>query len=155
MIVAFTGHRPHKLGGYGADVFARLVRLAETYMVETGVRFAISGLALGWDQAVAQAALNTGRPFIAAVPFVGQESRWPEASQRAYRALLAQATSVEIVCPGGYSPRAMQIRNEWMVDHSGRLGALWDGSVGGTANCVNYAIRQNRPYDNLWPWWVA
>ncbi|WP_188052008.1 hypothetical protein [Azospirillum sp. Sh1] len=47
----------------------------------------------------------------------------------------------------------MNTRNEWMVDHSDRLLALWDGSQGGTANCVRYARGLGRPIDNLWSEW--
>ena len=39
----------------------------------------------------------------------------------------------------------MQIRNQWMVDNCELLIAVFDGTSGGTANCVNYAksIRKN------------
>lgn len=55
MIVAGTGHRPNKLGGYGDDVFERLVALARTYLWHMEPWHVISGMALGWDQALAQA----------------------------------------------------------------------------------------------------
>jgi uncharacterized phage-like protein YoqJ len=39
----------------------------------------------------------------------------------------------------------MQVRNEWMVDHCNDLLAVWDGSDGGTGNCVRYAQRILEP----------
>jgi uncharacterized phage-like protein YoqJ len=33
----------------------------------------------------------------------------------------------------------MQKRNEYMVDNSDIVIAVWDGSKGGTYNCVKYA----------------
>lgn len=35
--------------------------------------------------------------------------------------------------------KAMQKRNEYMVDLADRVIVVWDGSKGGTANCVKYA----------------
>jgi uncharacterized phage-like protein YoqJ len=49
--------------------------------------------------------------------------------------------------------RAMQRRNEWMVDRADKLVALWDGSWGGTFNCIEYARKKGVPFDNLWARW--
>ena len=151
MIVAGTGHRPDKLGGYGASTVRRLTLFARFVLEGVGPDGVISGMALGWDMALAEAALDLGIPLLAALPFRGQEARWPEASQARYRGLLARASRIEIVCEGGYSAWKMQARNEWMVDHCDLLLALWDGSSGGTANCVRYARRVERPRLDLWP----
>ena len=37
---------------------------------------------------------------------------------------------------------AFQQRNEWMVDHSSRLIAIYNGSPGGTRNTIEYAKRK-------------
>ena len=155
MNLAATGHRPDKLGGYGDWVFTRLVHLAETYLKSRPEILkhditVISGMALGWDTAWATAALNLKLPLIAAVPFFGQESQWPEQSQARYLNILDKAEHVEIVCEGGYDPSKMQIRNEWMVDQCNELVALWDGSKGGTYNCIKYAKKVKKPIINLW-----
>jgi uncharacterized phage-like protein YoqJ len=39
----------------------------------------------------------------------------------------------------------MQDRNIWMVDHCDALIAVWDGTSGGTANCVRYAQKVGKP----------
>jgi len=150
LIVAGTGHRPNKLGGYGPKAFERLLALATEVLGELKPTRVISGMALGWDQALAQAAVSLGIPLVAAVPFDGQEAAWPEASQHVYRELLARATEVIVVCPGGYSARSMQRRNEWMVAHSDLLLALWDGTSGGTGNCIRHARRVDRCVLNVW-----
>lgn len=155
MIIAATGHRPDKVGGYGPAADQRRRDLAYSYLASAGATRVISGMALGWDTAFAEAAYNLGIPFTAAVPFQGQESRWPDLSQRTFRALLAVATEVVIVSPGGYSVSAMHARNHWMVDHCQVVCALWDGSDGGTAGCVRYADRQGVPVVNLWPRWIT
>ena len=38
----------------------------------------------------------------------------------------------------------MQKRNEEMVDRCDLLIGVWDGSKGGTYNCINYAIDHGR-----------
>jgi uncharacterized phage-like protein YoqJ len=141
VIVAVTGHRPTKLGGYSEPnpIKARVrIWLAEQFLQLTPAR-CILGMALGVDQWAAEICAETDIPFVAAVPFKGQESKWPAVSQRAYRALLTHAASVVVVSPFGYTPTAMQARNEWMVDRCDALLAVWNDSPGGTANCVRYA----------------
>jgi uncharacterized phage-like protein YoqJ len=59
-----------------------------------------------------------------------------------------------IVCEGGYHPDKLQKRNIWMVDRSTAVLALWDGSKGGTANCVKYAEKVSVPVFNVWPGWL-
>lgn len=150
MLIAATGHRPNKLGGYGAKVYRDLVHLAEAYITLAKPSGIISGMALGWDQAWADAGINKGVPVHAAVPFVGQESRWPKESQDNFNRILKQCASVTIVCEGAYSAQKMQTRNEWMVDKADRVCALWDGTSGGTGNCVRYVKSIDKPLDNLW-----
>ena len=150
MIVAGTGHRPNKLGGYTRDVRTRLLNTAIKSLEHLQPTKLISGMALGWDQALARACVELNIPFIAAVPFAGQETVWPAASQREYHELCEAASDLIIVSPGGYSAAKMQIRNEWMVDHCDRVLALWDGSSGGTRNCIGYAKTVNKPISNAW-----
>lgn len=155
MIIAATGHRPDKLGGYGEDIQIALQELAFEYLTEVKPTKVITGMALGWDQAVALAAVQAGIPFIAAIPFEGQFSNWPIESQERYLAILPLAEEVEIISSGGYAGWKMHRRNEMMVDASDRIMALWNGSyVGGTCTCVAYAIRQKKDIDNLWSKWV-
>lgn len=150
LVISATGHRPNKLGGYGDDVYQRLVKLAEQYIEEVKPTDIISGMALGWDQAWAHAGINLGVKVHAAIPFSGQESQWPAKSQAHFNWLFYQCSGQVVVCDGGYSSYKMQVRNEWMVDHCHRICALWDGSKGGTDNCIKYAQNKNKPIDNLW-----
>lgn len=150
-----TRHRPQKLGGFGRATQARLLVLASCCLTGCAdVTRVVSGMALGWDLALAHAAVLTGIPFTAAVPCDAQESRWPPSSQAYYRRLLALSDDVVVVSPGGYEPWKMQARNEWMVDQCDLLLALWDGSRGGKANCCWYAQRIERPIENLWREWT-
>jgi len=152
-VLAGTGHRPDKLGGYGARVSARLVDLARVVLVKHRPDEVISGMALGWDTALALAAIELGIPLTAAVPFEGQERKWRPEQQEQFRAILALATTVVIVSPGGYAVWKMQTRNEWMVDRATGVLALWNGSGGGTGNCIEYARTRHVEIVNLWAAW--
>lgn len=100
-------------------------------------------MALGADTLAAEEvlAMRECRPavrLIAALPCPGQEARWPLADKERYRALLAQADLCVTACPA-YTPYAMHARNRWMVEHTSRLIAIFDGSPGGTAHTVRLA----------------
>lgn len=144
MIVAVTGHRPDKLGGYAPENPLRAwikARLREQLLQRRPFRplYGISGMALGVDQDFVAVCIELGIPFIAAVPFIGQERRWPTPARERYVELLEQACDIEIVCTGGYERWKMLARNQWMVDHCNVLFAVFDGSAGGTASTVLYA----------------
>lgn len=151
--IAGTGHRPQKLLGFGARADSTLCRFTRAWLEALRPDRVISGMALGWDQALATAAVELAIPFVAAVPCEGQEARWPESSQREYQALLGRAAEVVIVSSESFSARSMQARNEWMVDRCDLLLALYDGSPSGTGNCIRYADGCGRDILNLWTSW--
>jgi uncharacterized phage-like protein YoqJ len=113
-------------------------------LITQGFHTFISGMALGVDQWAAEIVLELKVEYphiklIAAVPFEGQETAWFKQAVERWRGLLQQSDEVVYVCEPGYAPWKMQHRNKWMVDHSSIIVAVWDGSEGGTGNCVRYA----------------
>lgn len=149
LIIAGTGHRPDKLGGYDDNVFERLKKLITKYLTSDMV--VISGMALGFDQALASAALNKGCELWCYIPCREFEMRWPEQSQVRYRNLLGYATKKVYVYAQSYpGPWCLQKRNERMVDDCHAMLALWNGSKGGTFNCLEYAKTKDRTVTNLW-----
>lgn len=156
MIYAATGHRPDKLGGYGDEVFAALERVALKFIFKHKPECIISGMALGWDQAIASACIATDTKFIAAVPFVGQERRWPVKSQEYYRKLLQKAYLVQVVSQGGFTHNVMHIRNHWMVENTEAMVSLFNPAEtsGGTYSCLAYARKRKRPIIPMWDVWL-
>lgn len=152
MKLAVTGHRPNKLGGYGEQAFYKLVCIFLEYLDEnfdtmntpianTNPELIVyTGMALGWDQAVAHACICRDVPFIACIPFKGQDRMWPISSQTRYNNYLTYAKEIVVVSEGEYSAHKMQVRNEYMVDRCDTLISMYDGTSGGTANCINYAL---------------
>lgn len=117
----------------------------------------ITGMALGADQIFAKAAISLKElgyslGLIAALPFAGQESKWPSASKATYNQILSKCDQCVPVSEPGYAAWKMQKRNEWMVDRADYVLAVWDGNQGGgTYNCVSYAIQQRKSMLRLDP----
>ena len=146
MIVAFTGHRPQKIGGYDMQNPTALAvwRKVHDLLKELKPEKTISGMALGVDQLCACASIDLGIPVIAAIPCDGQESIWPQNSQDHYHWILAQTDEQVVVSPGPYSVDKMMKRNAYMVDRCDTLIAVFDGTKGGTSNCVRYAEKKGK-----------
>ncbi len=141
----FTGHRPEKLKTPEPTIVEALREEIET-AVGGGFGTFITGMARGvdiWAGEIVLQLRNDGQPLklICASPYRGFEARWSPEWRRRYRALMAAADLVRFICPG-YSPDCFQRRNEWMVDHSARVIAVYNGQPSGTANTVEYARRQ-------------
>lgn len=150
--IAVTGHRDAH--GYDEDRFERLTDFAEERLATIAPARVITGVAIGWDMAVAGACQRLQIPFIAAVPFHGQSLHWSLNDRLRYDGILMAAESVAVVSKySGY--HAFQLRNEYMVDRAEHLVALWSGKTGGTRNCVLYAEKKGVPVTNLWDAWEA
>jgi uncharacterized phage-like protein YoqJ len=161
--IAFTGHRPNKLGGYDDNSPKRLAlrqQIEETLqraVVKYGTThqiIVISGGALGVDQDAARVAYKINIPFIVAQPCKNHESKWVQSAQIKYRKMLELAAQVVLVSDGTYTElgaKCMQDRNIWMVNHCDALVAVWDGTSGGTANCVRYAQKVGKPIVHISP----
>ena len=144
--VSFTGHRPNKLGGYKIPnpIYSACYGAIHDALLYLKTDKAISGMALGVDTWGAQNCIDLDIPFVAAVPFKGQESIWPKESQDTYNTLLSAAEHIEYICEPGYQAWKLQQRNKWMVDNSDIVLAVFDGTPGGTKNCIDYALLNNK-----------
>jgi uncharacterized phage-like protein YoqJ len=149
LIIGVTGHRPHLLGGYGDDIFKKLVNLASDFLIDNQPKLVITGMALGWDQAVALACIRNNIAFLAAVPFKGQENPWPERARNRYKYLLSEANQIDYISEK-YTGFAMEKRNMYIVDNCELLLCLYNGGPGGTKHCITYAKSKNKETINLW-----
>ena len=149
----FTGHRPEKLSLPESEVKAELekeIRLA----IADGINVFIVGMAPGVDIWAAEVILELREKeelphkLIAASPHPGFENRWSIEWQKRYASIMSKADFIKEVCTH-YSRGCYQIRNEWMVDHSARVIAVWKGSPSGTKNTVMYANRKGVPVINI------
>lgn len=156
-----TGHRPNKLMG-GYDYYAN--EPIKDYMITTLRNFielnpsvteleCYSGMALGIDMLFADAVLTLQQEFPdliklhCAIPFENQTGNWVSESDIEMYNLIKdfadEVTTLEgIVTKDFYLP--LQKRNEFMVDNSDFVLAFWNGTKGGTGNCVKYAEKKGK-----------
>ena len=167
MNISFTGHRPNNknMGGYDWNsiknekirkaIFRDIVYLIND-SEDKEFRF-ITGGALGVDQfafnVVDNITFHTALNIIneLAIPFKDQPNAWfkqEDKDRYSYQVSKADVVTyvdetdgyIKMTTPQGrYNPYKLQIRNEYMVDNADVVIAVWDGSKGGTCNCVNYA----------------
>ena len=147
--VAFTGHRTYD-GRADEALRQRIVACHAR-----GVRTFLSGMAVGFDLAAAEAVLACrdelpGLRLVAVVPFEGQQARFSALDRARFDRVLAAADETIVLSPvyhrGGYT-----VRNDFLVAHAAHLIAWFDGSPGGTHYTVRRAARFGRRIDNLCP----
>lgn len=161
--VAFTGHRPDKLGGYdwynpfNLRVMRGLRALIIQCIEEKEVTNFIFGGALGVDSFAFAIVLKLKIKYphlhlTVAVPFKNQPCKWNKEDQDRYYMQLKEADTViyvdtldnikyakDIVPVGEYHVSKMHLGNMYMVDNCHYLIAVWRGLPGGTQDCVYYA----------------
>lgn len=157
-VLSGTGHRLQDLPckfelrhSFKIDKLNQLKKYLEKN--KENIKSVISGLAIGWDMWLAWTTIKVGIPLIAYCPFEGQHVRWSTDHQKQFHWILEHAQHVDYVCEPGYAAWKMQRRNEAMVRDSDLVLALWnpEKKSGGTANCINYALKVNKPILNFWP----
>lgn len=150
--VCFTGHRPEKLTR-SEELIKEDLEKEIRQAVADGLTDFITGMAPGVDIWAAEIVINlreAGQPLglICACPYEGFENKWEPEWKDRYREILSKADSTVYVC-GHYSRGCFQIRNQWMVDRSARVIAVFNGEKSGTKNTINYAKRVGVPIKEI------
>lgn len=143
-IISFTGHRPDKLVGIEDAIKSCIFN----FLLQEKPEKIISGLAPGVDTIALLTAHELKIQVIGAMPWLGHvnSSSWNYGKNKdLYLSLLDKCSSVHVVSDDkDYKPWYYQKRNEWMVDNSDMLAAVWNGTSGGTKNCIQYANRRKK-----------
>ena len=139
--VCFTGHRPDKLEGRIEDAKAYLKDQIEKAIAD-GFQTFICGMCPGIDILAGEAVLKAKKThpdihLIAAMPYPRFAYNWENWGNRVWN-VCAHADLIQNVSREYTGKDVFQKRNVWMVDHSSRLIAYWDGTPGGTRNTVVY-----------------
>ncbi|MBQ9211185.1 MAG: DUF1273 family protein [Clostridia bacterium] len=149
----FSGHRLEKLNEDEATVKAWLEHEI-TISYKRGYSTFITGCAMGVDIWAGQIVLKLrdeirarightpNIKLIAATPWPGFANRWSAEWKAQYDQLLKDADLVVNISKH-YHENVFQQRNEWMVDHSSKVIAYYNGAPGGTQNTINYAEEKN------------
>ncbi len=132
--IAFTGHRHLS----SAQVVSYLNKLYQDYPDAIW----ITGGAVGLDTEAALYAMKHAIPLWLILPFppLVMSKFWKDHQKTALRDTWAYAEKTSVLAPA-YDVSVYQRRNERMVDLSDMVAAFWDGSSGGTGNCVRYALK--------------
>lgn len=152
----FTGHRPHKLE-FGYDEgnvrclnLKKNLKLEIENMIDKGICLFLSGMANGTDLWAAEEVIRqkTEHPekeilLIAVIPYRGQASAWAEQYRERYNKALECADQCVYISQN-YNVSCIQKRNEYLVDHSTHMIAVYNGTPGGTRSTIMMAKKKNR-----------
>lgn len=148
--VAFTGHRPEKIPAGNQENSAQVRRIKQELReaiigkIEAGCNCFLSGMAMGADLWAGEIVLELKSLYphiclVAAIPFAGQADYFPEPWRKRYDAVLAGCDYVEVLSDSYYKG-CFRARNQWLLDHSEHLIAVFNGSRGGTMQTLNEAL---------------
>ena len=141
----FTGHRPEKLSLSEAEVKSLLENAIDT-AIENDFTTFITGMAPGVDIWAAEIVLekrkhNMALHLICAVPHPGFENKRGEYEKERYMHIIQNADYTTTISDH-YFRACYQRRNEFMVDRSNLVIAVWNGTPSGTKNTIDYAERK-------------
>lgn len=151
----FTGHRPQSLPWGANEQHPDCVRLKELLrqeiqrlITENNVTHFISGMAIGTDLIAAEAVLELKKQYPqitleSAIPHEEQAARWTVAQREKYYDI-ASRCDTETMLQGAYTADCFRKRNQYMVDCSAYVIAVWNGKPSGTGQTVMLAREKNR-----------
>lgn len=141
----FSGHRPEKLKRPIQEITEDLE--AEVIdAINDGFTVFLTGMAKGTDIIAGEIVLrlqDAGSPIqlVCAVPYPGFEKSWSSEWKQRYGFLLSKAEKIHYISTGFFRG-CFQKRNRWLVDHSEKVIAVYNGFPGGTKNTIDYARRK-------------
>lgn len=140
MKIGFSGHRQ-----ISEKHIQSVISDLDSLLKELKPEICMSGMAIGFDTIAVEKCIELKIPFIAAVPFIGQEVLWPKENKEIYYKFLDFAEDVVIVSAGPYASWKLHKRNEYIVDNNDEMIVCYDGrSGGGTKNFINYCNKKRK-----------
>ena len=142
----FTGHRPDKME-FGEKEIKPLLEKAIDEAISKGFVTFITGMAMGTDIWAAEIVLDRRKKndhihLICALPHPGFENRRSFVEKMKFSKIIKNADLVKEI-NDHYFTGCYQVRNEWMVDRSNLVIAVFNGQKSGTKNTVDYAKKKN------------
>ena len=147
---AFTGHRPEKVTGSEGKIIVEL-RKEILKAIDEGYRVFLTGMSRGVDLWAADIVIELRRynkdlKLMCVIPYEGMEERWSVDWKKHYNMVCKQADHVQVLSDR-YSPDVYQNRNQWLVNHSSKLIAVFNRDPSGTGNTIQYAQEQGIPVE--------
>jgi uncharacterized phage-like protein YoqJ len=150
--VCFTGHRPEKLNFSENDskynILLQTINRVISRLYQLGYTRFISGMARGFDTWAAETVCNLKSKnqdvkLFCAIPFPNQATSWRAIDRQRWEAIKNCSDGEKIVSTS-YNKGCFHARNRYMVDNSDVVVCFYDGSKGGTAYTVDYALKNNK-----------
>ncbi len=148
--LCFTGHRSQKLPWGFNEVDERCLKMKKILCLEIeksilqGYKTFLCGMALGFDMICAEIVLNFKKKYkdiklVGAIPCKNQDSKWNIKQKKRYRKILNQLDTIRCIYKKYNGARCMIERNNFMVNNSSKMIALFNGIDGGTKKTIDYA----------------
>ena len=135
MRLIVTGHREYKLVQNGYDVGWITDSIEQILMEVYDFKpLCYSGMADGVDLIFCKLCSNLDLPFIACVPFEGQEHNMIMLHKVMRDQLLSEAKEIK------------KVKNSWMVENCDTAIVIFDGNKGGTANVVQQLVEKKKNF---------
>lgn len=135
MRLIITGHREYKLVQNGYDVGWITDAIEQILMeVHEFKPLCYSGMADGIDLIFCKLCSNLQLPYIACIPFEGQENNMIMLHKVMRDQLLKEAKEIK------------KVKNSWMVENCDVAICVWDGNKGGTHNVVQQLVEKKKNF---------
>jgi hypothetical protein len=153
MKIGVTGHQQLDNPSRWSWVVEEINRILNRYAVPV---IGVTSLAPGADQLFAKLVLKHSGSLMAIIPFDTYELEFTEANDLSeYKALLAQASTVEVLEKGGSNEEAFLFAGQRVVELSDIIVAVWDGKpaagLGGTGDAVDFAKKMKKKIIHINP----
>ncbi len=154
-IECVTGNRPKGLPWKYNEGDIRCIKCKQEIKnillndINEGFNYFISGMALGIDMIFAEIVLQLRvvYPHIkleCAIPCINQTEKWFQKDINRYNSILNNADKVTYVSSSEYYNGCMEKRNQYMVNQSNKVLAVFNGQIGGTSQTIKYAQENSK-----------
>ncbi|MGN0748203.1 MAG: SLOG family protein [Christensenellales bacterium] len=159
--LCFTGHRSQKLPWRFNEEDNRCVNMKNKakekieQSINAGYVNFISGMALGFDMICAEIVLELKKNYpdiklVCAIPCKNQDKLWSEEYKKRYKRILKQADIVRYIAEE-YTKTCMLERNDYMLNNSSKVIALYNGLAGGTKSTIMKAEKMGLKIEIIKP----
>ncbi len=152
--LCFTGHRPEKLmkqydenSDYILDIKAQIKKYVIS-SINDGYDSFYSGVARGVDIFASEIVLELRKEYpnikhIAVIPYLNQSLKWNDDWKMRYEKVIINS-DIKLVLSQNYYNGCLWDRNEFMIENSHRVIAVYNGGHNGTYNTINLAKKYGK-----------
>lgn len=135
MRIVISGHRTEKLASFDMGwIHSAIDSLLVDLKIKDKNVIAYAGMAGGIDLHFCKSCILLGIPYIACVPFEGQEKTMSFHEAELREQLLKNAVEIK------------QVKNSWFVEHCDVAMCVWSGQKGGTYNVVEQLVTNKKNF---------